>query len=171
MVQTVETTRVYLNENRQGVVACVHCGVKYPINMSNYTDHSGGEKPFKVKCGTCHTIFHITFDHRRYQRTPVNFPGKIFSAQTEKDIGDIIIISLSFGGIRFIINNNIDIQTDTMYAIQFQLDDEQSSVICEEIVIKRVDGCCVGAAFYPSERYNHELDFYLGTASSLLGTF
>jgi hypothetical protein len=41
-----------------------------------------------------------------------------------------------------------------MYAIQFQLDDEQSSVICEEIVIKRVDGCCVGAAFYPSERYN-----------------
>jgi enamine deaminase RidA (YjgF/YER057c/UK114 family) len=27
MVQTVETTRVYLNEQRQGVVTCVHCGV------------------------------------------------------------------------------------------------------------------------------------------------
>jgi len=171
MVPARKTTRVYLNEKRQGVVTCVHCDVTRTINMSNYTDHSGGEKPFKVKCGTCHTIFHITFDHRRYQRTAVNFPGKIFSAQTEKDIGDIIIISLSFGGIRFIINNNLDIKTDTMYAIQFQLDDEQSSVICEEIVIKRVDGCCVGAAFYHSERYNHELDFYLGTASSLLGTF
>ena len=97
MVPARKTTRVYLNEKRQGVATCVHCDVTRTINMSNYTDHSGGEKPFKVKCGTCHTIFHITFDHRRYQRTPVNFPGKIFSAQTEKDIGAIIIISLSFG--------------------------------------------------------------------------
>src|SRR5262249_6945967 len=77
------------------------------------------------------------------------------------DIGIITITSLSCGGIGFLINNNFEIKTDSIYAIQFQLDDEQSSVICEEIVIKRVDACFVGAEFYPRHRYNHALDFYM----------
>src|SRR5712691_9149543 len=108
MVPARKTARVYLNEKRQGVVTCVHCDVTRTINMSNYPEHSLGEKPFKVKCGTCQKIFHIKFDHRRYQRIPVNFPGKLFCAQTKKAIGDISIISLSSGGIRFIINNNLN---------------------------------------------------------------
>jgi hypothetical protein len=161
MVPASETTRVYLNEKRQGVVTCVHCDVKRTINMSNYTDHYLGGKPLKVKCDTCNKIFHVKFDCRRYHRIHVNLPGKIFYLQTKKDIGNIIITSLSCGGIGFIINNNLDIKTDIIYVIEFQLDDEHRSVICEEIVIKRVDGCCVGAEFYHRERYNHALDFYM----------
>src|SRR5262249_29970071 len=161
MVPARATTRVYLNEQRQGVVTCVHCDVKRTINMSNYTEPYLGGKPLKVKCDACHTIFHIKFDYRRYHRINVNFPGKICYLQTKKDIDIITITSLSCGGIGFLINNNFEIKTDSIYAIQFQLDDEQSSVICEEIVIKRVDACFVGAEFYPRHRYNHALDFYM----------
>jgi len=139
--------------------------------MSHYTKQYLGAKLLKVKCGTCHKIFHIKFDHRRYHRINVTFPGKILSAQTKTDIGDITIISLSSGGVHFIISNDLDIKIDTIYTIKFQLDDEYRSVICEEIVIKRVDGCLVGAAFYQSDKYNHELDFYMVTDASLLDTF
>ena len=59
MVPARETTRVYLNEQRQGVVTCVHCDAQRTINMSNYTDQYLGGKPLKVKCDTCHKIFHI----------------------------------------------------------------------------------------------------------------
>jgi hypothetical protein len=52
-----------------------------------------------------------------------------------------------------------------IYRIKFQLDDEYGSVICEEIIIKRIDGSFVGAEFYHSDRYNYELDFYI-TAES-----
>ena len=91
MVRARETTRVYLNKKRQGVVTCVHCDVQRTINMSNYIDQYLGGKPFKVKCDTCHKIFHITFDFRRLHRIDVNFPGKIFSLQTKKDIGTITL--------------------------------------------------------------------------------
>ena len=165
MVPSTETTRVYLNENRQGVVTCVHCDVKRAINMSNYTDHYLGKKSLKVKCSTCNKTFHIKFDLRKYYRIRINFPGKIFYVQSEKDIDDIIIISLSLGGIGFVISDELSIKRDEIYRIKFQLDDEYSSVVCEEIIIKRVEGRFVGAEFYHSDRYNHELDFYLAAAS------
>ena len=47
MGPTPETRRIYLNENRQGMVTCVHCDVKHTINMSNYTDDYLGKKVFK----------------------------------------------------------------------------------------------------------------------------
>ena len=165
MVPTTETTRIYLNENRQGVVTCVHCDAKRTINMSSYTDHYLGEKPLKVKCSLCNKTFYVKFDLRRYHRIHVNFPGKIVYFQSEKDVDDITIVSLSLGGVGFVINNNFDIKTDDVYEIKFQLDDEHSSIIYEEIVIKRVDGRFVGAEFYHSDRYNHELDFYIAAAS------
>lgn len=161
MVQAMETTRVYLDENRQGVVTCVHCDVKCAINMANYTDQHIGEKSATVTCCACNKNFHIKFDFRRYHRINVNIPGKVFYAYTGKEIDDITITSLSVGGVGFIINNNLDIKTGDIYEVKFHLDDESSSIICEEIVIKRVDGRCIGAEFYHSHRYNHELDFYI----------
>jgi hypothetical protein len=161
MVQTTETTRIYLNENRQGVVTCVHCAVKRNINMSNYTDHHLGQKSLKVKCSTCNKTFHIKFDLRRYYRININIPGRISHSQSRKEIDDLTIMSLSLGGVGFTINNDLDIKIDDIYEIKFQLDDEHNSVICEEIIIKRIDGRFIGAEFYHSNRYNHELDFYI----------
>jgi hypothetical protein len=165
MVPTTETTRIYLNENRQGVVTCVHCDVKHTINMSNYTGDYLGEKSLKVKCSMCNKTFYIKFDLRKYHRININFPGKIFYFHSKKEIDDITIVSLSLGGVGFIINESLNIKISNVYRIKFQLDGEYGSVICEEIIIKRVDGCFVGAEFYYSDRYNHELDFYI-TAQS-----
>jgi PilZ domain len=103
---------------------------------------------------------------RKYHRININFPGKIFYFQSEKEIDDITILSLSLGGIGFIINNSLNIKISDIYRIKFQLDDEYGSVICEEIIIKRIDGRFVGAEFYHSDRYNHELDFYIAAESS-----
>ncbi len=161
MVQTVETTRVYLNENRQGVVTCVHCGVKYPINMSNYTDQHLGAKALKVKCSSCKRIFHIKFDFRRYHRIDVNISGKISHIHTREKNIDINIVSLSVGGVGFIVNENFCWKQEDVFEIIFQLDDDDGAVICEEISIKYSNGQFVGAEFYYSDRYNYELDFYL----------
>jgi PilZ domain len=164
MVPRTEAIRIYLNEDRQGVVTCVHCGVTRTINMSNYTDDCLGKRSLKVKCSICNKIFHIKFDLRKYPRLDVNFPGKLCYHRAEKAIDDITIISLSFGGVHFIINSDLKIKDGDIYLINFQLDDEYCSVICEEILIKRVDGRLVGAEFYQSDKYNHALDFYIAEA-------
>jgi len=129
--------------------------------MSNYTDNYLGKKSLKVKCSTCKKTFYIKFDLRKYHRLDVKFPGKIFYFQSEEDLDDITITSLSLGGVGFTVNNNLTVTSNDIYRIKFQLDDEYSSAICEEIIIKRVDGRFVGAEFYHSDRYNYELDFYI----------
>ena len=161
MVQTVETIRVYLNDKRQGKVTCVHCGVKYPIHMSNYTDHNLGGKSLKVQCGTCHIFSHVKFDLRRYHRININIPGEISHLYMREERININIVSLSVGGVGFIINDAFYVKNGDLCEIKFQLDDDQSSVICEEITIKNVDGRFVGAEFYHSDRYSYELDFYI----------
>ena len=161
MGQTAETTRVHLNKNRQGIVVCVYCNAKCTINMSNYTGHHLGGKSLKVKCSSCHKTARIKFDLRRHHRINTHIPGRIFHTHTEEETKDIIILSLSVGGVGFTINNDLAIKTDDMYTIKFQLDDKYSSVICEEITIKHVDGRWVSAEFYQSDWYNHELDFYI----------
>ncbi len=55
MAQAVQITRVYLDDTRQGVVRCLFCGVKRPMNLDKYAEHIGG-KTFKVKCGTCKRV-------------------------------------------------------------------------------------------------------------------
>jgi len=129
--------------------------------MSNYTDHHLAKKSFKVQCSACNKTSRIKFDLRRHHRINTNIPGRIFHTHTEEETKDIIILSLSVGGVGFTINNDLAVKTGDMYTIKFQLDDKYSSVICEEITIKHVDGRCVSAEFYQSDRYNYELDFYI----------
>ena len=115
----------------------------------------------RKKCSSCHKTARIKFDLRRHHRINTHIPGRIFHTHTEEETKDIIILSLSVGGVGFTINNDLAIKTDDMYTIKFQLDDKYSSVICEEITIKHVDGRWVSAEFYQSDWYNHELDFYI----------
>ena len=165
MAATTAVIRIYLNEERQGVVTCGHCGVKRAINMANYTNECLGNKPLKVKCNTCNKVFHVKFNLRHYHRIDVAFPGKLSRVHAAKALDEVTITSLSLGGVGFTINANLAIKCADIYSIQFQLDDEERSVICEEILIKRVDRRFVGAEFYHSEKYSHELDFYIADAS------
>lgn len=160
MVRTAETVRVYLNTDRQGMVICIHCGVKRPINMSNHTDSAIGGKSLKVKCNACGKIFHIRFDLRRYHRINVNLRGKILQLPARKTLGSIIVVSLSVNSIGFIMNDNYTLKCHGIYEVIFQLDDDHHSIICEEVVVKRINGSFVGAEFHNSNRYSHELDFY-----------
>jgi len=161
VVQTVETVRVYLNSERQGMVICMHCGVKRPINMSSYTDRYIGGKSLKVKCSACGKVFHVKFDFRRYHRINVNLLGKILCLPARKELGNIIIVSLSINGIGFIMSNSNTIKINDIYEIIFYLDDDNHSIICEEVIVRRTNGPFVGAEFYHSDRYNYDLDFYI----------
>ncbi len=161
MTQTTDTIRVYLNESRQGIIACMHCGQKRTVNMSNYKDNHIGGKALKVKCSHCGKTFNVKFDFRRYHRVNVNFPGKLVHVETKEEIATIVIISLSVGGVGFLFEKNIELSNEDIYEVSFHLDDASHSYICEEVLIKRIHGRCVGAEFYQNDKYNYELDFYL----------
>jgi len=80
---------------------------------------------------------------------------------SRKELSNVVVISLSINGVGFIMSNNDILNRSYIYDLVFHLDDDNHSIICEEIVIKRVNGLFVGAEFYYNDRYNYELDFYI----------
>jgi hypothetical protein len=129
--------------------------------MSNYNDNYIGGRALRVKCSTCERTFHVKFDFRRFQRINVNLPGRILSLPERIHLSDVVIISLSVSGVGFTLKNNKALELGQVYDLTFNLDDDSHAIICEEIIVRRVNGVFVGAEFYHSDRYNCELDFYI----------
>ena len=161
MVATVDISRVYLNDDGPSVITCRHCDVQHPMHMSQYLHESIGRELAQIKCKNCERIFYVRFDCRRYPRIQVDFLGKLVRLHTQKVLENVKIISLSMGGIGFIINSDITINIGDVFDIQFVLNDDRQSIIREEVTIRRTNGHFVGAEFSHQDKYKYELDFYI----------
>jgi hypothetical protein len=154
------STRVYLNANREGTITCLACGVKRSINMSKYGDDLGG-KTMKAQCRACAAVFHATFDFRRHCRVHVHLPGRLLQLRTREEVEPIVVTSLSVTGLGFVTAPGASVRVGDKYEVVFVLDDEDQSVLFEEIVITRGHGTRIGAAFSPSHYANHDLIFFV----------
>lgn len=168
MAATVDISRVYLNEDGQGVITCHHCDAQRPIHTSQHLHESLYHKLVKTRCKNCASIFYVRFDYRRYPRVPVHFPGKLVRLHPPEALGNVTILSLSIGGLSFILTKDTPINIGDVFDIQFALDDDCRSIIHEEIIIRRTNGHVIGAEFTNHDTYRYELDFYISTHG---GTF
>jgi hypothetical protein len=155
-----ESTRVYLNANREGTITCLACGVKRSINMSKYGDDIGG-KTLKAQCRACAAVFCATFDFRRHCRVHVHLPGRLLQLRTREEVEPIVVTSLSVTGLGFVTAPGASVRVGDKYEVVFALDDEDQSVLFEEIVITRGHGTRIGAAFSSSHYANHDLIFFM----------
>lgn len=155
-----DTTRVYLDTNRDGTITCLACGVKRTVNMSTYGDDIGG-KTLNAQCRTCSAVFQATFEFRRHRRVHVHLPGKLLQLRTREYVEPIVVTSLSVHGLGFIAAPKVPVHVGEKYEIVFVLDDEDQSIMFEEIVIARVHGVKVGAIFSPSHYENPDLMFFV----------
>ena len=161
MAATVDISRVYLNEDGQGVITCHHCDVQRQIHTSQRLHESIHRKLVKTKCKSCESIFYVRFNCRRYPRIPVHFRGKLVQLHSQEVLGNVQIISLSLGGISFLLTKDVPLNIGDVFDIQFVLDDDCQSMIHEEIIVRRTNGLCIGAEFSNHDTYKYELDFYI----------
>src|SRR5262249_24249089 len=109
MAHQMETTRVFLDDHRRGVVTCPYCGDTRALNMTRYPKHLGG-KACHGLCEACGRVFRLIFEDRRHPRIPVSLPGTLFPSAPQ-DAPDelshklaytaITVTSLAAGGIGF----------------------------------------------------------------------
>jgi hypothetical protein len=111
----------------------------------------------------------VRFDYRRYPRIPVHFLGSLVRLQPQEVLGKVQIISLSLGGISFIITKDIPLNIGDVFDIQFVLDDNCQSIIQEGIIIRRTNGHVIGAEFSHHDTYKYELDFYISAHGGVFG--
>ena len=120
-----------------------------------------GGKTLKAQCRTCTAVFRATFDFRRHCRVHVHLPGRLLQLRTREEVEPIVVTSLSVTGLGFVTTPSVSIRAGDQYEVVFVLDDEDQSVLFEEIVITRVRGTRVGAAFSASQYANHDLIFFV----------
>jgi hypothetical protein len=175
MTHPMETTHVFLDDHRRGVVTCPHCGDTQALTIAQYPNPLGGTA-CHVLCGACGRVFHIIFDGRRHLRIPVSLPGRLFPS-TPEDAPDelsqklgytaITVTSLAAGGIGFRPQTPVSCNVGDRYHVIFVLPDTDHSLICEDIVVRRSDSQEVGAAFCRPPGSNHALDWYIYVTSAL----
>ena len=153
----MNTKILYINTKSEGIITCPNCDRTQGIKASNWRLPI---KLIRVKC-QCGNDFHLTLRHRRAYRKKVYLPGKLFQSQSDRQIDDIVITSLSVTGVSFIVRSALSIKIQDVLEIAFTLDDGFGSILREDIVVKRVEGRYVCAKFASQEEYNFALDFYL----------
>jgi hypothetical protein len=163
MAVILETTSVYLDAQRCGVVTCPKCGVTRPVNLTHYKGELGG-KVLKVKCAACATVVSVRFDFRRHPRVTVQLPGTLLQQGTKHILASITVTSLSASGVEFTLSAPPPVQSGEYYDVIFFLDDPHHSLIFETVVIRRVQDGEVGAEFCLEDPYHSILDFYLMAA-------
>jgi hypothetical protein len=153
----MEPIKVYMDSENEGEIICPNCENKKIISVAN---NRIATKPIKVKC-RCGYSFSIVLEHRRYQRRNATIPGKLFHADSKKEVDDILIKSISVTGIGFETKSIRGIKVGDTFEIAFLLKESFDSAVRESIVVKRVQGNFIGAEFSDQDKYNYELDFYV----------
>ena len=154
----METEKVYVNEDFDGIVVCPQCEKRKRANFSAFRERRS--KTLKVKC-TCETHFQISIDFRRSYRKKTDFSGVYTRLSYKKDQGDIHILNLSAHGIGFRTTNLSVLSVGDKIRMQFTLDDQRQSEIAIEGIVRNVDGNYVGCEFTDLSQHESTLGFYL----------
>jgi uncharacterized Zn-finger protein len=175
MAHQLETTRIFLDDDRHGVVTCPHCGDTHALNLTRYPDSLGG-KACHVLCEACGRLFRLLFDGRRHLRIPASLPGTLFPSAPQ-DASDersqklgytaITVTSLSTSGIGFRTQTPVSCTVGKRYYVIFMLPDRDHSLICEDIIIRRSNPQGIGAAFCRPPGSNHVLAWYIYVTSTV----
>ena len=148
MAHAVVITQVYLDEHGHGVVTCRQCGVTGPLTLADIRKARWGHT-CPVTCGACHHVFRVYFVYRRARRHPVALPGLLYALNTHQPLDTITVTSLSAGGISFRTRHQIGCRVGERYAVVFGHSEIDRAAVYVDIVITRIQGQVVGAAFTP----------------------
>ena len=159
----MECIHIYLDAQYVGTMACPQCRIRRAVNVPEQCPQIlpvVGKQSVTTTC-RCGAIFAAYFDLRRHLRKAVQLRGMLGDPQTGTPLSDTVISSLSVHGLGFTLATVLSLHIGERCTTSFCLDDAEQSLIQEGIIIRRLQGLTVGATFYPDEKYNYALDFYV----------
>jgi hypothetical protein len=154
----METEKIYVNKDFEGIIVCPQCEKRKRTNLSAYK--ARGNKALKVTCA-CGTHFQISVDFRRSYRKKTDFGGCYTRLSYKKDKGEIQILNLSAHGIGFRTATKSALSIGDQVRLEFTLDDQKQSSIEKDGIVRYVDGDYVGCEFTDLTQHERTLGFYL----------
>ena len=149
-------TKFYVNDANQAIIVCPKCGFSKTVDTTNYI---GTKKRLKANC-KCGEAFKFKFEFRKNYRKDVKLPGE-FTIKQSGEKGEIIVLDLSLGGIRFTTFRPNKILTEDTLEIKFNLDNPARTEIRRSAKVMWVKDRDVGAQYIEPKLFERDLSFYL----------
>ncbi len=153
----MQTIQIFLNDLAEtSKVTCPYCdkSKSIPNTQLRALNHA-----LRAKC-VCENVFEVVINRRCFPRKEVRFEGELFLQGASEKLSQVVVTSLSVGGIGFCVEN-LKPQVGDVFTISFRLDDDNHTAVHEDIVVRNLRSDVTGAEFIEQGSYNFDLDFYL----------
>jgi hypothetical protein len=102
----------------------------------------------------------VVLERRKYYRKATKLPG-IFIPEKKLKEFPMTVTNLSRSGLEFKSYENKNLKVGDRLKAEFRLDDKSRSLMCKEVIVKKIEGTIVGAEFCVMDEYDKVLGFYL----------
>ncbi len=139
---------------------CPLCFKGKTVDISRYK-RSEFPATVKHKC-SCGHYFTVILEKRRHSRKGVNLPGmyiKYFGGK-EVERGQMLVVDLSISGMKFSMREKHTFGIEDKFVVVFTLEDNQKSLIKQEVIVKHINNMTIGAEFC-SENHCQTIKTYL----------
>jgi len=145
-------------ENNKALVICPKCGLAINADVTNFKNT---HKRLKATC-RCGEIFRFTLEFRNHHRKEVLLTGEYF-VQGRDESREIIVESISAGGIRFTSLYPHYISRNDTVELIFTLDDPMRTEIHAQVEVRWIVDRSVGGQFLDPKSLEKDLGIYLQT--------
>lgn len=153
----MEPQKAFVRDDGTTVLKCPFCSHARTVSVQKIKDK---KKVITVKC-SCQKSYSVNLELRKMYRKSTNLEGKYVNYSMDNETGTMVVKDVSMGGIGFDVIGRNRIERDHELEVTFTLDDNQSSVVTKNVVVRIVRGSFVGCEFLHSHEYDKALGFYL----------
>lgn len=140
--------KIFVTREKKANFTCPECGKTKLMDVSRYADIKSSVK-LKAKC-ICGHHYSVLLERRQHIRKPVNFPGFVIQGKKREPV---FVLNISQSGMMLKGKFAKQIQSGERLLVRFNLDDEQSSEVEKEVVVRNVMPPLVGVEFVSHTHY------------------
>ena len=158
------TEKVFITEQDKATIICPECKLSTTTDASQYKKINK-EVRLKINC-TCGHSYSILLERRNQFRRETNLPGRytLRSSSGIEKKGSLSVRNISRGGLKLELKLMPDLKLGSRLSVEFNLDDNQKTLIKKDVIVKVIIDPVVGtefSSFNTSDPGDKALGFYL----------
>ncbi|MBF0119992.1 MAG: PilZ domain-containing protein [Desulfobacterales bacterium] len=149
--------KAFINIENKATFVCPQCNKTKVADVSKYKDI---DQPIWVNCKCpCGHTYKVLLERRRHFRKEVNLKGRYIWG--DKGGGSLLVKDLSRSGIKFMVNFPPKFSSGDLITVEFTLDNQASSIVRKDVIVKNINKLIVGAEFTTQDHYDFLGGYFL----------
>jgi hypothetical protein len=164
-VNSLESTKVYVNPDESAVIECPHCGASGTRYVGRF---KGTKRKVKIRC-KCQSAFYVWFEFRKAKRKETDIQGYFTKLPDVDNWKKMLMTNVSVAGVGLLTHAMHDVAPGDQLKVKFTLNLKAAGIralVEKEAVVRWVAEGNIGCEFREpagyQNKYEHSpLHFYL----------